>query len=203
MDGCSTIHRPTRSCPSKAKRHKKTKPKERAADRVSSLGAVRCISRAAAAQRRHHPGNACGLSRWRARRDRQGDEEPAGDIPEAHTASTRTCRRNAIASGGYILPVLREAMCGSIFTICLRRLAMPCGKSTGQSWLFRRDSKNLSSSKKRRVILNEPPAHCRIDNAIIWLLNINTVPALTCPPTFGSRGSQATLPDEREARVMR
>jgi len=148
MDGCSTIHRPTRSCPSKAKRHKKTKPKERAADRVSSLGAVRCISRAAAAQRRHHPGNACGLSRWRARRDRQGDEEPAGDIPEAHTASTRTCRRNAIASGGYILPVLREAMCGSIFRICLRRLAMPCGKSTGQSWLFRRDSKNVFAEKK-------------------------------------------------------
>src|SRR6516164_8533313 len=30
----------------------------------------------------------------------------------------------------------RTPMCGSIFTICLRRLAMPCGKSTGQSWLF-------------------------------------------------------------------
>jgi len=150
MDGCSTIHRPTRSCPSKAKRHKKTKPKERAADRVSSLGAVRCISRAAAAQRRHHPGNACGLSRWRARRDRQGDEEPAGDIPEAHTASTRTCRRNAIASGGYILPVLREAMCGSIFTICLRRLAMPCGKSTGSKLAFPAGFEECFRGKERK-----------------------------------------------------
>jgi hypothetical protein len=42
---------------------------------------------------------------------------------------------------------------------------------------------------------------CRIESAIIRLLNINTVPAHTCLPTFGSQGSQATLPDDCVARV--
>ena len=35
----------------------------------------------------------------------------------------------------------------------------------------------------------------------ITLLDINTVPAHTCLPIFGSRGSQATLPDDCAARV--
>jgi hypothetical protein len=48
-----------------------------------------------------------------------------------------------------------------------------------------------------------PRPHCRIDKAIIRLLNINTVPARACPPTFGSEGSQETLPDDCAARVMR
>ena len=42
---------------------------------------------------------------------------------------------------------------------------------------------------------------CQIYSAIIHLHNINTVPAHTCPPTFGSLGSQATLPDDCGARV--
>ena len=36
---------------------------------------------------------------------------------------------------------------------------------------------------------------CRIDNAIIHLHSSNRAPAHTCPPTFGSQGCQATLPD--------
>ena len=42
---------------------------------------------------------------------------------------------------------------------------------------------------------------CQIYSAIIHLHTINTVPAHTCPPTFGSLGSQATLPDDCAARV--
>src|SRR6516162_9427108 len=42
---------------------------------------------------------------------------------------------------------------------------------------------------------------CRIESAIIRLLKINTGPAHTCLPTFGSQGSQATLPDDCGARV--
>ena len=44
---------------------------------------------------------------------------------------------------------------------------------------------------------------CQIYSAIIHLHSSNRARARTCPPTFGSQGSQATLPDEREARVMR
>jgi hypothetical protein len=44
-------------------------------------------------------------------------------------------------------------------------------------------------------------ADCRIESPIIRLLNINTTIAHTCPSTFGSQGSQETLPDECEARV--
>jgi hypothetical protein len=44
-------------------------------------------------------------------------------------------------------------------------------------------------------------ADCRIDNAIIHLPSSNRAPAQTWPPTFGIQGSQATLPDESEARV--
>ena len=44
-------------------------------------------------------------------------------------------------------------------------------------------------------------ADCRIESRIIRLLNINTTIAHTCPSTFGSQGSQETLPDACAARV--
>jgi hypothetical protein len=44
-------------------------------------------------------------------------------------------------------------------------------------------------------------ADCRIDNAIIHLHSSNRVSAHICPPTFGSQGCQATLPDDCVARV--
>jgi Family of unknown function (DUF5681) len=42
--------------------------------------------------------------------------------------------------------------------------------------------------RKRRAILNEPSAHCRIDNAIIWLLNINTGASTHMPTSLWQRG---------------
>ena len=69
--------------------------------------------------------------------------------------------------------------------------------------------RRMFSRKRKKTILNKPlrrvyvEPDCRIDSTIIRLLKINTVSARTCPPTFGSQGSQAILPDERDARVMR
>src|SRR5262245_40266137 len=70
------------------------------------------------------------------------------------------------------------------------KLAFPAGFEE----CFRGKERNLSVGCTSSQI-------CRIDSAIIRLLKINTVAARTCPPTFGSQGSQATLPDESEARV--
>ena len=58
-----------------------------------------------------------------------------------------------------------------------------------------------SRHKLRWSIPTLSAANCRIERAIIRLLNINTAPARTCPPTFGSQGSQATQPDDCAARV--
>src|SRR5262249_15058489 len=44
---------------------------------------------------------------------------------------------------------------------------------------------------------------CRISNAVIVLRSNNRMQTQTCLTTFGSEGSQATLPDGRAARVMR
>src|SRR5262249_12244065 len=47
----------------------------------------------------------------------------------------------------------------------------------------------------------ERASDCRIDSAIIRLPKFNTVSAQSCQPTFGSEGSQETLPDDCVARV--
>src|SRR5262249_38080334 len=60
--------------------------------------------------------------------------DPYGVYPE----------RNTNRSGGHILPVLLETTCGSILAICPRRRETPCGRSTDQSWPFRRDLKPFS-----------------------------------------------------------
>ena len=49
----------------------------------------------------------------------------------------------AIRKESVTSPELQEATCGSIFAICLRLLAMPCGRSTAQSLPFWRDSSCL------------------------------------------------------------
>ena len=88
-----------------------------------------------------------------------------------------------------------------------KRRSRPCVDWTERRSISRAQSARTLANRCcelkwiERVTIGLISVDCRIDNAIINLHNSNRAPAHTCPPTFGSRGSQETLPDECAARV--
>jgi hypothetical protein len=100
----------------------------------------------------------------------------------------------------------RETTAGTSLSVRTigRQMAAPARAPRGFGFAETEIQNPLGSLFQRSSIYSSSCCRpdCRIYSAIIHLLNINTVLARTCLSSFGSLGSQATLPDAACAEAI-